>query len=135
GLNNSVNVLNKNADGSDPVIDTKNVGIDYDFVVDMREQSTKTYSGGLRGNLDAFLAAILPIVVPVALPAFSKEKVRFRSAVTTKVINRFGLIDKVVAHDLGSVVSTKNLLYDAQSGEVLLTETANQFDDPIYNFT
>lgn len=134
-LDNEVDVLNKNITSTNPVIEKRIVGVDYDFVTDFRQEFTKTYSGGLRGNLDAFLAAILPVAIPIVLPALSSEKVRFRSASTTKVINRYGLIDHVVAHDLGSIVSTKNVLYDAMSGEVLLTETANQFDDPVFNFT
>jgi len=131
-LDNEVNAIEKS--GGTNMISRKIVGVDHDFVVDMRQSRTITISGGMRGNLDAFLAAILPVVIPVALPAIAKEEVRFRSAVTTKVINKYGLIDRVVAHDAGASVSTKNLLYDAHTGEVLLTETTNQFGDPLFSF-
>src|SRR5690606_13565438 len=106
-----------------------------DVIVDMRESKTNVHSGGVRGNLDAFLAAILPIAVPIALPAISKEETRFRSVVMTKIINRYGLLEKTEAFDSGSKIETKNLLYDAETGEVLLTETQNNFDDPVYSFT
>ncbi len=42
---------------------------------------------------------------------------------------------KVVATDLGSKVTTQNKLYDAETGEVLLTQTQNDFEDPVYNLT
>lgn len=131
-LDNEVDAIEKNSGTN--IISKGTVGVDYDFVVDMRQSQTITIAGGMRGNLDAFLAAIFPIVIPVVLPSISKEETRFRSAVATKVINKYGLIDRIVAHDVGSTVSTKNLLYDAQTGEVILTETTNQFGDPLYSF-
>jgi hypothetical protein len=82
--------------------------------------------------LETFLVALFPSVIPTIFPSYSQEKVRFRSAVTTKIINRYGLLEETIAYDLGSMVSTKNKMLDAETGEVLLTETKNQFDDPIY---
>lgn len=116
-------------------IKKQTVGVDYDFAVDMREDKTTSRNGSLHGNLDAFLAAILPVAIPIALPGYSQSKVRFRSAVATKVINRYGLLKETLAFDLGSQVSTENMVYDSETGEVLLTKTINQFDDPVYAFT
>lgn len=129
-LDNEVEVI-----GKDGTISQQRIGVDYDFAVDMRNSESFTTSGSVQINVDAFVLGIIPIVVPVGLPSISTEKTRFNSVVTTKVINRYGLMDKVVAHDLGSSVATKNLLYDAQTGEVLLTETTNQFSDPVYALT
>lgn len=129
-LDNNMLAIEKN--GS---VGVKMVGVDYDFVTDMREQKTTSRSGGLGGNLEAFLVAAFPALVPMILPSYSQEKVRFRSAVTTKVINRYGILEETIAHDLGSTVSTKNIMLDAETGEVLLTKTINQFDDPIYALT
>ncbi|HYG51601.1 MAG TPA: hypothetical protein VD905_11900, partial [Flavobacteriales bacterium] len=57
---------------------------------------------------------------------------QFRSATTTKVIQRFGILEETIAKDLGSVVSTKNLAYDSETGEVLVTQTTTDFNDAIY---
>jgi hypothetical protein len=129
-LDNEIEVIEK-----DGTITQNRIGVDYDFAVDMRESESLTTGGKVNINVDGFVLGIIPIVVPVALPGISIEKTRFNSAVTTKVINRYGLMDRVVAYDLGSSVATKNLLYDGQTGEVLLTETTNQFSDPVYSFT
>jgi hypothetical protein len=50
----------------------------------------------------------------------------------TKVVQRFGIMDETVASDLGSVVSTKNLAFDAETGDVLLTQTTTNYNDKIY---
>jgi len=135
GLDNELNVIYKDKLPNGSRIQKRNIGVEFDVVADMRESLSSTISGGTHGNLDAFLAAIFPSAIPVVLPALSYEETKFRSSVLTKVINRSGIIDSVVAHDLGSSVATKNLLYDAETGEVLLTQTTNQFDDPVYSFT
>ncbi len=128
-LDNTAVVINKN--GS---IQNTQIGVDYDFVTDMREQRSDVLNAGLQVNLYGFLVAIVPIVIPPILPTLSSEQTRFRSATTTKVINRFALLDETIAYDLGSVVSTKNLSYDAETGEVVLTKTKNDFNDEIYNY-
>lgn len=126
------NVLVMEHDGT---VHKKMVGVEYDFVTDMNEQETVTRTPGIGANLETFLIGLIPGVVPTVLPSYGQERTRFRSAVTTKVINRYGILDETVAFDQGSVVSTKNVLLDAETGNVLLTETKNQFNDPIYAFT
>lgn len=111
------------------------VGKEYEFTVDMRESVNEVAGFTTQGNLAVFLALVVPIPVPTIFPGFNREKTVFRSAVNTKVINRYGVLKETIAYDLGSKVSTENLAYDAQTGEVLLTKTINNFDDPIYNFT
>ena len=128
-LDNTATVIAKN--GS--IQDTQ-IGVDYDFVADMREQRTDVLNAGLQVNLYGFVVGIIPVVIPPILPTLSSEETRFRSATTTKIINRFGLLDETIAYDLGSVVSTKNLSYDAETGEVVLTKTKNDFNDEIYAY-
>jgi hypothetical protein len=110
------------------------IGLDYDMIADMREQENSTFSTSIGLNLNTFIAFI-PIPIPTAFPMISKENVRFRSAVVTKVINRYGLLSETIVTDMGSTISTKNLAYDAETGEVLLTQTVNSYNDPIYSFT
>jgi hypothetical protein len=77
------------------------VGVDYDVVFDIREHRTEQTSTGLGGNVDAFMAAIVPVAIPMVIPSYSKEETRFRSVVATKVINRFGILEETIAYDLG----------------------------------
>lgn len=127
-LNNSVTVINK--DGS---VGTKYVGLDYDFVADFREQETETVTGGLQINTYLFNIGSFPALIPPVIPQFNKETVRFRSATVNKIINKYGLLDKVISYDLGSKTTTEFLAYDAITGEVLLTRTNTSFDDNLYS--
>jgi len=65
---------------------------------------------------------------------FSTESTIYRSGVFVKKIHRFGLLEKVIKMENGSVVSTGNLAYDSETGGVLLTRTNNDFEDPVYQF-
>ncbi len=128
-LDNSVTVINKN--GS---IGGATIGQFFDYTSDFRESKTLTNGWSGMGNLDIWDEPI-PGLFGIILPNFNNEEVKFRSASVTKVVQRFGLLEETIAKDLGSVVSTKNLAYDAETGEVLLTKTTNDFNDPVYNLT
>lgn len=129
-LTNNVQVVNKSGQ-----VATGMVGVDYDMVIDTRESQTTTNVGTTQGNLEGFFLAIFPALVPTMFPGYSREKVRYRSTVVTKVLYRYGLLDETIAYDNGASVKTKNKLWDAQTGEVVLTETVNNFDDPVYGLT
>lgn len=129
-LDNRATVINP-----DGTVQNALIGIEYDMIADARESENRVEGSGINPNIDAFIAGIIPIGVPIILPGLTKEKTRFRSMVLTKVINRYALLDKTVVHDQNSKVETQNLAYDAETGEVLLTRTTNEFNDPLYSLT
>lgn len=128
-LTNDANIIRPNGR-----VTIGQIGMEMDFVTDFREQKTDCISAGANTNVSSFLAAIFPGVVPTIFPTVHQEHTRFRSAVATKVINRYGILSEVISHDLGSIVSTKNLAYDSETGKVLLTQTKNEFEDDIFSF-
>ncbi|MES2680890.1 MAG: hypothetical protein V4635_13445 [Bacteroidota bacterium] len=111
-----------------------NIGMFFDMVGDFRESKTETDSKTAEINVDVIPVLLAPFVVPSAWPGFAKDKSRFRSATLTKVIQRFGILEETIAQDLGSVVSTKNLAYDAETGDLLLTQTTTNYNDKMYTF-
>jgi len=111
------------------------IGKDVELMTDMREHTSTSIGGNLNINVDLFAAGVWPLAVPTALMLFQQEKNQFRSAAITKVIHRYGILDSVVHFEKGSLVSTKNLLYDAETGNPLLERTQNEFNDPVYQFT
>ncbi len=115
-------------------IDTREIGVDYDMVNDFKMSETKSTSGGANFNMSTIFAIIV-LPIPTIIPSLSKQTTLYRSAVTTKVVNRFAVPSSTIAYDLGSTVETENLLRDAETGEVILTKTTNNFDDPVYNLT
>lgn len=109
------------------------MGVETLLTGDARRFDTESYSGSLKGNLDINWSTL--VVVPSFVPDFSFEKKSFSSFTLTKHIRQQGILDSVVVTDKGSTIATKNLLWDAKTGAVLLTQTTNEFKDPIYNFT
>lgn len=129
-LNNVVPALKK--DGS---LVNQLVGVESDLVGDMRQSLSETGSGGVQINTEFFLAFIFPVAIPTFLPSYATERTAYRSVVMTKVVNRFGILEKTVAYQDGASISTKNLAWDAETGEVLLTSVENEYKDNIYNVT
>lgn len=129
-LDNEVRVMK--SDGS---ISNATVGKEMDMVVDFQKSTNQTFSISIQLNVDAFLLGIFPAAVPSFWPPISSEFTRFSSASVTKVINRFGILDYVTAYDFSSEIQTVNEVWDAETGEVLLTRTYNEYKDPVYNFT
>ena len=129
-LNNEVQVVQ-----TDGTIATQSIGVDTDIWQGMQEEQNHTEGIGLAFNADGFTIFIFPGLVTPILPIYQEESTRFRSSVTTKFIKRFGIVDKVVVTENGSSLTTENLLFDSETGDVLLTKTQNEFEDPMYQFT
>ncbi|HRP55599.1 PA14 domain-containing protein [Agriterribacter sp.] len=110
------------------------VGKDVELMVDMREQEFKSQGAGIEFNIDGFMAGPVPVSIPFPwlMPHF--EMSRYRSCAITKIVQRYGIVDKVMVYEKGSLVTTENLLYDGETGDVLLTRTQNEFNDPVYRF-
>src|SRR5260221_5775968 len=75
----------------------------------------------------------LPLWLPFIWPVTSESENTYRAVTTTKVINYHAVLDSVGVIDKGSQVSTKNLVYDAEIGQVVVNRTNNEFDKSIYS--
>lgn len=129
-LDNVVDVINR--DGS---VTKRMVGVDYDFIADMRQSKTTTNGGTAEINAAFFMLGIIPAVIPTMLPTYTREKTEFRSATTTKVIFRTGILEKTTVTDKGAIVTTQNMAYDAETGQVLLTKVNNEYNKERYAIT
>ncbi|HTA26700.1 MAG TPA: hypothetical protein VK809_02850 [Bacteroidia bacterium] len=131
-LNNNVSVVNP-----DGTIGSASIGKDIDMWEDMREQDSQTqaYTLEINNEFSIFPFIAIPIDIFPIFPKCTSQHNQFHSAVTVKYINRTGLLSKVTKTQYGSMTTTQNLLYDSETGEVLLTQSNNEFDEPIYNFT
>ncbi len=127
-LVNSVSTISPKGD-----VTTNNVGVFFDMVADMRESRSKAENTNVNINGDLMVIIVPIAIAPIPIPKKAKDETQFRSATTTKVIQKFGILDETIAKDLGSVVSTKNLAYDSETGEVLVTQTTTDFNDAVYS--
>jgi len=132
-LKNDVSVLEKDVTNNSHQF-TKTVGVDYDVVYDFRRTESQLTSAGVGVNLDFFVLGIIPVLVPAVLPKFDHEATQFNSGVVTKVVRRSGVLESVSQNDQGSIITTYNEAYDPNTGDVIMTKTFNQYDDPVYDF-
>ncbi|SFW81855.1 DUF5977 domain-containing protein [Chitinophaga sancti] len=130
-LNNTVKVINDKGD-IDP---NASVGKDVEIMMSMRQQRSVTNAYNMNVNSDMFNWGTLPAIIPSLLNFAQREETILRLLGTTKVVNRHGLLDSVVVIDKGSRVVTKNLLYDGETGDVVLTSTQNEFNDSVFHFS
>lgn len=111
------------------------IGKDAELMADMREQTTNTVGGNINVNVDLFSVSALPLALPSLLNLYQHAVTQFRSAGMTKIIQRYGILDSVVHIDKGSLVSSKNLLYDGETGDPILVRTGNEFNDSLFQFS
>ncbi len=129
-LSNKVPTINR--DGS--INTDRQIGVDYDVVTDFRESYSESKTTGYKGNIVVMFVGIFPIIVPSAPPSRTRIENVAHSTITTKVMHTTAQLKEKVATDLGSRVSTINEAWDAETGQVLLTRTINEFNDEYYNF-
>lgn len=131
-LNNTVMAVQANGDIDSAAI----IGKDAELMVDMREQRSVTNANNFNMNIDGMTFPIPPIfLIPSALNLPQREENLYQSAAVTKIIQRYGILDSVMHIEKGSKVKTENLLFDSETGDVVLTRSQNEFNDPVYNFT
>ena len=125
--------------GPDGKIVNKLVGKDIEVMNDLREHFSFTRSTQVPLNVDLFKKGAgtyaVPILIPTVFKAVFRDESMFRSATTLKIVTEFGILDSVENIDKGSVVGTKNLVYNAETGDVMVSRTNNEFNKPIYNFS
>ncbi|WP_440135118.1 PA14 domain-containing protein [Chitinophaga sancti] len=131
-LNNTVWTM----DAKGNIDSTAVIGKDMELMMDMREEHGETIAYTFAVNVDVFTFAWPPVLgLPGIYALYNNEETKYQSAAISKVIFRHGILDSAVVTDKGSRVSTRNLMYDSETGNVVLTSTQNEYNDPIYNFT
>lgn len=111
------------------------VGEEFEMFHDMREQITDNSGVNLNINLDVLYFVLFVVPIPTFIPIVENTHCGYESAATIKVVNKYAIADKVTTIENGSTLVSENMLWDALTGQVLLTKTQNGFNDPVYKFT
>ncbi len=130
-LSNDVTTLK-----NDGTIDrTAKVGYEVEMTMHPRQLYEYGLSVRVNTDVDVFMIGVAPIFnLGFGLNLGGSYKV-VKTATATKVINRYGILESVTVTDQSSSVTTTNKAFDDETGEVLLTETTNEFNKKVYNFT
>lgn len=130
-LDNNLHVIDNKG-----IVSKKQVGVSYDVITDFNQSYNKSEVYGLNVNATFFIIPT-PIPIPILLGQLPIENTRnttlLKTTSTTKVVHKTGILKEKIATDLGATVKTKNIAWDATSGQVLLTETVNEYNDNYYN--
>ena len=138
GVDNRVEVLVKDDGTKEGIIkEQRLLGLEREFVVDMQEQTSWSGNVSVDMNLELKLIPAFPFIVPIpgVAPFIGASFNSTRSVTTNKIVSRSGILESVEAYDGTATLKTENLLWDAQTAEVLLTSVNNSFDDKIYNYS
>lgn len=130
GLDNEVKVL-LDEGPTGVMFDDRLVGVEQEFFADSRRNISRATSGGI--NFDGDVHGLFPI--PFFLPGASVSNYDTRTSVTNKIIKRHGIVKEIHAYDGQSHIVTTNKVYDAQTGQPVLTTVDNQLDGKIYNYS
>lgn len=128
-LKNEVPVLRQN--GS---IVTTPIATDIDMITDIRESKNESYGASIGGYTGGM--ALLWFYIPYLAVNFSPSTTRdtYNSICAVKVIHKYGMLRKTRTIQNGSTIEAENLLWDSQTGQVLLTRTQNAFDQSHFAF-
>ncbi|MGQ0829217.1 MAG: hypothetical protein ACT4ON_12585 [Bacteroidota bacterium] len=130
-LENQVPMINASDE-----IRIESMGRIIDVTADFRMTKTATQANYSNFNLN--VSAPLPWPYPIPIPTFfdgvSSDIRSFQSATLTKLVMQQGIVDRVESIDNYSKNTTSNLLWDKETGDVVVTQTTNNFDDPVYGF-
>lgn len=114
------------------------MGMDYKLHIDTREHQSQSLTAGVEINMD-IPAVVAPPLTPAPMPTPKIQPVlpsgsdsRFRSIVLVKSIRQQGVLYKTVAINGTSRITTEHLLWDAETGQPIVSQTFNEFDDPVY---
>lgn len=109
-----------------------NLGETYDFYIDAHQHSneTKEYGGQFNTNINT----INGFTIPIFLPIINITRSLNRSVVAMKVIYRTGILTEVETLDDGAKSTAKNLMFDGETGQPLLTSVTNEFEKPVYTY-
>ncbi|MCP9751011.1 hypothetical protein [Ferruginibacter sp. HRS2-29] len=132
GFNDQVDYVYNDEGG---IVRKGNMGIDIELMTDVREFKVQSNGLSAQGQLDVFPLGLLIWTVFTLWPLKTYTENQYRAVTCTKLINYHAIEDSVIVMDKGSVITTKTMAYDAETGQGIITKTANEFNDPVYNTT
>jgi hypothetical protein len=124
---------------------------DIDLSVDVKENLTESTTFGnsflLEIGLKLFVwifpcpPAVCVAVTPVPFPKtisntviYGQQKFGVKTSTMTKVIQQYGILERVETFDNKSKTTIDNLLWDRNTGDVVLTKETNNLDQSVFNF-
>lgn len=130
-LTNVVDVV----DNTGTITKDQIIGRDIDMFSDMRQSETNNNGQSINLGMDVIPFGFILLPLP-HFPWSQNDDYRlFRSASVLKTVNYAGMVNKVIKKINGSSTTASYLLYDKNTGEPVLTQSENEFNDPVYTLS
>lgn len=128
---NGVNELNSKIEVIDKYgkIDERTIGDVSEFFGHMAEDYTFNISAGV--SLNTGVDPAPSVVFASGFPSISYSEESARIITTTKVVNKVGVLSEVTTYKDGMVQKTKNLYYDEETAQPILTSITDDYDNPL----
>lgn len=97
----------------------------------MENNHSRSYS--LTCGLDFNAEILFPLFLLIPWPNVTYNETQLKTATTNRIVHRSGIVDEVIATDGLSTTRTSNLILNYITGAPIVTETIDNYDDPVYN--
>lgn len=130
-LKNVVDVV----DETGAIVKDQVIGREIEMFADMRESELNNSGKSVNIGVDVIPVGLWIIPIPHFPFSLNDDYRLFRSASVVKTIQYYGMMSRVTKKINGSTIHETTLLYDKNTGDPVLTQTQNEFDDPVYSTT
>lgn len=109
------------------------IGVEQDTYFDLKETRTQSIAGSINPNLST-VVIIIPIPLPSAVPNIDYNYSATRWVSMTKVVERTGVLEKVVTRRDGAEVTEEYLGFDFDTGQPVIASSTTPFNDKTYTY-
>ncbi len=132
-LSNVVPTYSYNAAQGKLRIANKKIGIETDITLDSRSKYELAKTKQFSFSSNFFFIGMYPMLIAFGYSWPYENSVDVKLATTTKVTQQYGILSKVTNYNQGAITELKNEVFDAQTGNVLVTSLNNEFKDRQYS--
>lgn len=124
--NSNVQLIDDNG-----IVSKGTIGVEAEMYADSQKNLEDAFGAQLHKQVEV-LALFWYIPFPPWYPVIENSRTEFYSLVLNKASITYGILDSVMVIQDGSKVSTKNIAFDKLTGEVLVTQTKDEFEKDVY---
>ncbi len=134
-LDNDVKVVGRTQDPFKGkfVIENGTIGEDIDISLDNRERVNQSLRVPVNFNLNVLNFGFIVVPVPTVFVPVKTEESIFRTATATKIVQQYGILVATEVNDHGAVTTNEHLVFDGESGNVIVSKSTNEFRDVTTN--
>lgn len=126
-LKNEVKVINP-----DKTVEEKIIAVETETYADNRQKTDEFYSGAVELNWTTLITCF-GLTFPTIIPTGEIKYDGFYSSTLLTVKNYYGIQNKTEVFQDGAYINSENLAYDAETGELLVSKTTNEYKEEQFN--